>query len=191
MMEMTEAANILHNAGEQSLVLMDEVGRGTSTFDGLALAFAIARHLLEQNRSYTLFATHYFELTRLAEEFSQIANVHLRAVEHKHSIVFLHAVNEGPASQSYGLQVAALAGVPESAIRTARKYLVKLEQGSVKRQPQGDLFAGATPPQSTQQEHPALARLQAIAPDELSPRQALEQLYEMKKMMQKDSWPKE
>jgi DNA mismatch repair protein MutS len=194
MMEMTEAANILHNAGEQSLVLMDEVGRGTSTFDGLALAFAIARHLLEQNRSYTLFATHYFELTRLAEEFPQIANVHLRAVEHKHSIVFLHSVNEGPASQSYGLQVAALAGVPESAIRTARKYLVKLEQGSVKRQPQGDLFAGATPLQSTQQEHPALARLQAIAPDELSPRQALEQLYEMKKMVQKDkkdSWPKE
>jgi DNA mismatch repair protein MutS len=191
MMEMTEAANILHNAGEQSLVLMDEVGRGTSTFDGLALAFAIARHLLEKNRSYTLFATHYFELTRLAEEFPQIANVHLRAIEHKHSIVFLHAVNEGPASQSYGLQVAALAGVPESAIRTARKYLVKLEQGNVKRQPQGDLFAGAALPESTQREHPALTRLQAIAPDELSPRQALEQLYEMKKMMQKDSQPKE
>jgi DNA mismatch repair protein MutS len=189
MMEMTEAANILNNASEQSLVLMDEVGRGTSTFDGLALAFAIARHLLEKNRSYTLFATHYFELTRLAEEFPQATNVHLRAVEHKHAIVFLHAVNEGPASQSYGLQVAALAGVPESVIRTARKYLVKLEQGSVTRQPQRDLFARAVPERTS--DHPVLARLQAIAPDELSPRQALEQLYEMKKMMQKNSREKE
>jgi DNA mismatch repair protein MutS len=187
MMEMTEAANILNNASEQSLVLMDEVGRGTSTFDGLALAFAIARHLLEKNRSYTLFATHYFELTRLAEEFPQIANIHLRAVEHKHSIVFLHAVNEGPASQSYGLQVAALAGVPESVIGTARKYLVKLEQGSVARQPQRDLFAGAEAEIRFQPEHPVLTRLQAIAPDELSPRQALEQLYEMKKMIQKNN----
>ena len=106
MVEMTEAANILHNASAQSLVLMDEVGRGTSTFDGLALAFAIARYLLEKNRSYTLFATHYFELTSLADEFPQAANVHLDAVEHKHHIVFLHAVTEGPASQSYGLQVA-------------------------------------------------------------------------------------
>ena len=116
----------------------------------------------------------------------QAANVHLRAVEHKHSIVFLHAVNEGPANQSYGLQVAALAGVPESVIKTARKYLVKLEQESVVRQPQRDLFAGALP-ESTQSEHPVLKRLQAMAPDELSPRQALEQLYEMKKMMQKSS----
>ena len=138
MMEMTEAAIILHNASAQSLVLMDEVGRGTSTFDGLALAFAIARHLVEKNRSYTLFATHYFELTRLAEEFTEAANVHLQAVEHKHAIVFLHAVNEGPASQSYGLQVAALAGVPDSVISIARKYLVRLEQGSIARQPQGD-----------------------------------------------------
>ncbi|MDP2851787.1 MAG: DNA mismatch repair protein MutS, partial [Gallionella sp.] len=112
MVEMTEAANILHNATEKSLVLVDEIGRGTSTFDGLALAYAIARHLLEKNRSYTLFATHYFELTRLAEEFAQLANVHLAAIEHQHSIVFLHSVNEGAASQSYGLQVAALAGVP-------------------------------------------------------------------------------
>jgi DNA mismatch repair protein MutS len=166
---------------------MDEVGRGTSTFDGLALAFAIARHLLEKNCSYTLFATHYFELTRLVEEFPQAANVHLRAVEHKHSIVFLHAVNEGPASQSYGLQVAALAGVPESVIGTARKYLVKLEQGSVARQPQRDLFARAEAEIRFRPEHPVLARMQAIAPDELSPRQALEQLYEMKKMMQKNN----
>ena len=112
MVEMTEAANILHNATGTSLVLMDEVGRGTSTFDGMALAVAIARHLVEASRSYTLFATHYFELTRLAEEYRQVANVHLDAVEHKDKIVFLHAVEEGPASQSYGIQVAQLAGVP-------------------------------------------------------------------------------
>ena len=130
MLEMNEAANILHNASSQSLVLMDEVGRGTSTFDGLALALAIARYLLEKNGSYTLFATHYFELTQLAEEFPQVANVHLRAVEHKHRIVFLHAINDGPASQSYGLQVAALAGVPAPVIKTARQYLAKLEKDS-------------------------------------------------------------
>jgi DNA mismatch repair protein MutS len=129
MVEMTEAANILHNATDRSLVLVDEIGRGTSTFDGLALAYAIARHLLELNRSYTLFATHYFELTRLAEEFKQLANVHLAAIEHQHTIVFLHSVNEGAASQSYGLQVAALAGVPGSVIRNAKKELVKLEIG--------------------------------------------------------------
>ncbi|HEV7930042.1 MAG TPA: DNA mismatch repair protein MutS, partial [Nitrosospira sp.] len=143
MLEMNEAANILHNASSQSLVLMDEVGRGTSTFDGLALALAIARYLLEKNGSYTLFATHYFELTQLAEEFAQVANVHLRAVEHKHHIVFLHAVNEGPASQSYGLQVAALAGVPASVIKMARQYLSKLEKETVGRHPQQDLFSDA------------------------------------------------
>src|SRR5690606_39224994 len=104
--------NILHTAGPTSLVLMDEVGRGTSTLDGLALAFAIARYLLEENRSYTLFATHYFELTQLADEYAEAVNVHLDAVEHKQRIIFLHTVTDGPASQSYGLQVAALAGVP-------------------------------------------------------------------------------
>jgi DNA mismatch repair protein MutS len=187
MMEMTEAANILHNASAQSLVLMDEIGRGTSTFDGLALALAIARYLLEKNRSYTLFATHYFELTRLAEEFAQAINVHLDAVEHKHHIVFLHAVTEGPASQSYGLQVAALAGVPESVIRTARKYLVKLEQETVDKQLQGDLFSGTTPAaKATPPEHPALTLLSTIQPDELSPRQALEKLYALKKTIEKE-----
>ncbi|MGH8685775.1 MAG: DNA mismatch repair protein MutS [Nitrosospira sp.] len=181
MMEMTEAANILHNASAQSLVLMDEVGRGTSTFDGLALAFAIARYLLEKNRSYTLFATHYFELTRLAEEFAQAANVHLQAVEHKHHIVFLHAVNEGPASQSYGLQVAALAGVPEPAILTARKYLVKLEQESVDRQSQRDLFSDTVVvSKESRPEHAVLTLLHTIQPDELSPKQALEKLYALK-----------
>ena len=140
MVEMTEASNILHNATEKSLVLVDEIGRGTSTFDGLALAHAIARHLLEKNRSYTLFATHYFELTRLNEQFAQLANVHLKAIEHQHSIVFLHSVNEGAASQSYGLQVAALAGVPNEVIKNARKQLRLLEQQSVMQNPQGDLF---------------------------------------------------
>lgn len=196
MMEMTEAANILHNATAQSLVLMDEIGRGTSTFDGLALAFAIARYLLEKNRSYTLFATHYFELTRLAEEFAHAANIHLDAVEHKHHIVFLHAIKEGPASQSYGLQVAALAGVPEPVIKTARRYLVKLEQESIGRQPVGsqlqrDLFSQEPAMKQIKEspesppEHPVLALLRAIVPDELSPKQALEELYALKKAAEK------
>ncbi len=190
MMEMTEAANILHNATAQSLVLMDEIGRGTSTFDGLALAFAIARYLLKNNGCYTLFATHYFELTRLAEEFAQAANVHLRAVEHKHHIVFLHAVEEGAASRSYGLQVAALAGVPEQVISTAKKYLAKLEEEAVDRHPQQDLFSAASTgaregPQALP-EHPVLKLLRAIVPDELSPKQALEELYALKKAAERD-----
>src|SRR5205814_9385430 len=119
---------------------MDEVGRGTSTFDGLALAWAIARHLVEKNRSLSLFATHYFELTRLALEHKEVANVHLDAVEHKDSVVFLHAVEEGPASQSYGLQVAALAGVPKAVVKRARKYLQMLEDASPTRGNQDDLF---------------------------------------------------
>jgi DNA mismatch repair protein MutS len=185
MVEMTETANILHNATAQSLVLMDEVGRGTSTFDGLALAFAIARHLLTRNRSFTLFATHYFELTKLAEEFKQIQNVHLDAVEYKHRIVFLHKVAAGPASQSYGLQVAALAGVPDPVIKLARKHLIKLEQESVKKESQLDLFSVSIPEQQqdSPQEHPVIAMLQNLSPDELSPRQALEQLYLLKKAL--------
>ena len=182
MVEMTEAANILHNATDKSLVLVDEIGRGTSTFDGLALAYAIARHLLERNRSYTLFATHYFELTRLAEEFKQLANVHLAAVEHQHSIVFLHSVNEGAASQSYGLQVAALAGVPNSVIRSAKKQLVKLEQNSAAQNPQGDLFAAA-PETPEPEEHPLLLALRDLQPDEMSPKEALERIYQLKKLM--------
>jgi len=142
MVEMTESAAILHTATDQSLVLMDEIGRGTSTFDGLALAWAIARHLLGHNRSYTLFATHYFELTQLPDEFPQCANVHLSAVEHGEGIVFLHAVQDGPASQSYGLQVAQLAGVPMPVIRAARKHLALLEQQALDPSaPQLDLFA--------------------------------------------------
>jgi len=182
MVEMTEAANILHNATEKSLVLVDEIGRGTSTFDGLALAYAIARHLLEINRSYTLFATHYFELTRLAEEFKQLANVHLAAVEHQHSIVFLHSVNEGAASQSYGLQVAALAGVPNSVIRSAKKQLVKLEQNSAAQNPQGDLFAAA-PEAPEPEEHPLVSALRDLQPDEMSPKEALERIYQLKRLV--------
>ncbi len=184
MVEMTEAANILHNATERSLVLVDEIGRGTSTFDGLALAYAIARHLLEKNRSYTLFATHYFELTRLAEEFAQLANVHLAAIEHQHSIVFLHSVNEGAASQSYGLQVAALAGVPNDVIRAAKKQLLKLEQNSAAQNPQGDLFdhKPVIEPEEPE-EHPLVSALRDVQPDELSPREALEKLYQLKKLV--------
>ncbi|MCA3191238.1 MAG: DNA mismatch repair protein MutS [Cupriavidus sp.] len=196
MVEMTEAAGILHNATPSSLVLMDEIGRGTSTFDGLALAWAIARHLLSHNRSHTLFATHYFELTQLPQEFPQAANVHLSAVEHGDGIVFLHAVQDGPASQSYGLQVAQLAGVPQPVIRAARKHLAWLEQQSADATPtpQMDLFAApATPPDDDDIEpgataapaeqaaaREALKALIDIDPDSLSPRDALEALYRLK-----------
>lgn len=180
MVEMTESAAILHNATERSLVLMDEVGRGTSTFDGLALAWAIARHLVERNRSLTLFATHYFELTRLALEYRELANVHLDAVEHKESIVFLHALEEGPASQSYGLQVAALAGVPGNVIRAAKKHLQTLEQASLVRGGQPDLFG--TAPAAEPQPHPAIELLDSIKPDELSPKEALDLLYKLKRL---------
>ena len=183
MVEMTEAASILHGATENSLVLMDEVGRGTSTFDGMALAFAIARHLLEKNRGYALFSTHYFELTRLAEDYTECANVHLDAVEHGHRIVFLHAVEDGPASQSYGIQVAALAGIPGSVIRDAKRRLRQLENREVNAGPQADLFA-ASPEPVEAEPHPALDALRTLDPDELSPREALEKLYELKRAAQ-------
>ena len=131
MVEMTETANILHNATEHSLVLMDEVGRGTSTYDGLALAWAAAEHLSTQNQALCLFATHYFELTRMADEFPGVRNVHLDAVEHDGRIVFMHQVREGAASKSYGIQVAELAGLPAMALNTARAHLDTLEQSSV------------------------------------------------------------
>jgi DNA mismatch repair protein MutS len=184
MVEMTETANILHNATAQSLVLMDEIGRGTSTFDGLALAYAIACHLLKKNQSYTLFATHYFELTKLEAEFRQAKNVHLEAIEHKHHIVFLHKVSEGAASKSYGLQVAKLAGVPAPVIKAAKKHLIKLE--SSEKKPQLELFSTIseifeeTPPQ-----HPVVEMVETMKPDELSPRQALEKLYSLKKAVDK------
>jgi len=182
MVEMTESASILHNSTPTSLVLMDEVGRGTSTFDGLALAWAIARHLVERNRSLSLFATHYFEMTRLALEYKEVANVHLDAVEHKDTVVFLHAVEEGPASQSYGLQVAALAGVPKEVIRRARKYLELLEESAVSRGGQDDLFAKTKTVEPEPAVDPLREALGGVNPDELSPREALELLYRLKKL---------
>lgn len=182
MVEMTEAAYILHHATPQSLVLMDEIGRGTSTYDGLALAWAIARHLIERNGCYTLFATHYFELTALAAEFRQVANVHLDAVEHKDHIVFLHSVEEGPASRSYGLQVAQLAGVPAAVIRSARKRLAGLEAAAAAQVPQGDLFSGSTAPPApaVAEPHPAVDALRDCDPDALTPRDALDLLYRLR-----------
>ncbi|WP_205881939.1 DNA mismatch repair protein MutS [Leeia aquatica] len=187
MVEMTETANILHNASEHSLVLMDEVGRGTSTFDGLALAYAIVRQLVEKNRSYTLFATHYFELTRLSQDYPQLANVHLDAVEHKDTVVFLHSVKDGPASQSYGLAVAQLAGVPASVIRVARRHLQQLEAMSIGAGgPQADLFATLPPADEplAAEPHPAMQALQQLDPDALTPREALEQLYRLQQLLQ-------
>jgi len=180
MVEMTEAAAILNGATEKSLVLMDEIGRGTSTFDGVALAFAIARHLIEKNRAWTLFSTHYFELTRLAQDYPLCANVHLDAVEHGHKIVFLHAVEEGPASQSYGVQVAALAGMPAAVVREARRRLTMLENRDVGSLNQPDLFASTPPP--LEPPHPALDALRDVNCDELSPREALEKLYQLNKL---------
>ncbi|HTP62063.1 MAG TPA: DNA mismatch repair protein MutS [Burkholderiales bacterium] len=181
MVEMTESANILHNATASSLVLMDEIGRGTSTFDGLALAWAIGRFLLEKNKALTLFATHYFELTRLALDYKTAANIHLDAVEHGDSIVFLHAVEEGPADRSYGLQVAALAGVPKPVIRQAKKHLDLLEQQSLERGGQNDLFAKTEEAKEPETDELRDA-LQAVNPDELTPREALELLYRLKKL---------
>ncbi|HJV27822.1 MAG TPA: DNA mismatch repair protein MutS [Aromatoleum sp.] len=183
MVEMTEASAILHGATEQSLVLMDEIGRGTSTFDGLALAFAIARHLLDKNRCQTLFSTHYFELTRLNSDYPECANVHLDAVEHAHRIVFLHALEEGPASQSYGIEVAALAGIPGAVIRDAKRRLRALENREVGTGPQPDLFAALPEPEEEKLSHPVLTALADIDPDSLSPREALEHLYSLKRMV--------
>ncbi|NNF62524.1 MAG: DNA mismatch repair protein MutS [Gammaproteobacteria bacterium] len=181
MVEMTETANILHNATDQSLVLMDEVGRGTSTFDGLSLAWAVAHHIASKVGAFTLFATHYFELTSLAEELGPVANVHLDATEHADELVFLHSVREGPANQSYGLQVARLAGVPRSLIERARSYLKELEQKvSAQDGPQTELplFAASQAPEPSA----VLDKLSRIDPDELTPRQALDVLFELKKL---------
>ncbi|AOX99335.1 DNA mismatch repair protein MutS [Jeongeupia sp. USM3] len=183
MVEMTETANILNNASEHSLVLMDEVGRGTSTFDGLALAWSIARQLIDKNRAYTLFATHYFELTRLAQDYPVVANVHLDAVEHKDRIVFLHAVQEGPASQSYGVAVAQLAGVPREVIRQAKRKLAELEQASPGQAHQGDLFSAPIEPIQEPEAHPLVEKMTDVDPDDLSPRAALALIFELKAML--------
>lgn len=176
MVEMTEAANILNNATDQSLVLMDEIGRGTSTFDGLSLAWACAHHLLTINKSLTTFATHYFEMTSLANDFEHASNVHIDAVEHGDEIVFLHTVKPGPANQSYGLQVAQLAGIPRSVIQNAKQRLTLLERNSANEpsvQTQLELQV------ETRIDHPVIDQLRALKPDELSPKQALNLLYEL------------
>ena len=193
MVEMTETANILHNASSHSLVLMDEIGRGTSTFDGLSLAYAVARHMADKLRACTLFATHYFELTALADEIDGCANVHLDATEHADSLVFLHALKEGPANRSFGLQVAQLAGVPREVIGEARRYMALLEAGSLASQRAAGaaqaelpLFAPATAPPAAEPAASTLdalrLRLAAIEPDELTPRRALELLYELRQL---------
>jgi DNA mismatch repair protein MutS len=186
MVEMVEAANILNNATPQILVLLDEIGRGTSTYDGLSLAWACAAHLAGGVRAFTLFATHYFELTALPEQFDGVANVHLEAVEHANRIVFMHRVRPGPANRSYGLQVAALAGVPRAVIDNARTMLESLEADSnaratATRQAQMPLFDQAnTPPPS---DHRLRALLDAVDPDSLSPKEALEMLYKLKALL--------
>jgi DNA mismatch repair protein MutS len=187
MVEMTETANILNNATADSLVIMDEIGRGTSTYDGLSLAWACAEHLAQQG-SYTLFATHYFELTSLAEAHEAVSNVHLDATEHNGKLVFLHAVKDGPANQSYGLQVAALAGVPKEVITQARHKLEELETIAAQQQAQPQQFGLFDAPQKTnnrkaaeQKEPSELEKTLAdINPDEMTPREALDALYALK-----------
>jgi DNA mismatch repair protein MutS len=192
MVEMTETANILHNATERSLVLMDEVGRGTSTYDGLSLAWAAARHLATKVRAFTLFATHYFELTALADEIDGVRNVHLDATEHGDGIVFLHAVKPGPASRSYGLAVAQLAGVPREVITAARRRLESLEAArdaaaAASSGPQGQLpfFASsaAAEPAPDPVAETLRAELERLDPDALSPRAALDALYTLRKLL--------
>ncbi len=193
MLEMTETANILNNATDESLVLMDEVGRGTSTFDGLSLAWACAAFIAANIRAFTLFATHYFELTSLASETPGVVNVHVEAVEHSDQLVFLHSVKEGPANQSYGLQVAALAGIPKSVTTQARRYLTELERERdalrTNASPQHELplfarsptaapvYAPAPTPDS-----PALLALRRLDPNSLSPREALDLLFRLQEL---------
>ncbi len=196
MVEMTETANILHNATEKSLVLLDEIGRGTSTFDGLSLAWAVAKQLLDKNKALTLFATHYFELTRIVDDAKQAANVHLSATEHGQGqdkkLVFLHKVEEGAALMSYGIQVAQLAGIPKSVVQLAKRKLAQLEQLQMQSSRLGDsqhdLFAGGqanTEPIADNLPPNVQALLDAIEqvqPDDLTPKQALEWLYQLKKL---------
>ncbi|MDQ7091477.1 MAG: DNA mismatch repair protein MutS [Methylococcales bacterium] len=181
MVEMSETANILHNATANSLILMDEIGRGTSTFDGLSLAWAAAEHLAKVTKAFTLFATHYFELTTLADEHKTIYNLHLDAKEHGDKIIFLHAVKEGAANQSYGLHVAALAGVPRSVIEQAKLKLQHLENNAYQEQ-QIEIDDGQVDLFSAQAHHPVLSLLAKIDPDEITPRKALDLLYRFKNL---------
>ncbi|MDH5446649.1 MAG: DNA mismatch repair protein MutS [Gammaproteobacteria bacterium] len=181
MVEMTETANILHNATEQSLVLMDEIGRGTSTFDGLALAWAAAEYLASELRAYTLFATHYFELTALPEQFAEVQNVHLDASEQDHHIIFLHSVKPGPASKSYGLQVASLAGVPERVIKQAEHKLQELEQEASHHSASSHPLVDE-PLTPNRYPDKLMDYLAELDPDQTSPKQALDILYKIKQL---------
>ncbi|MDB9757205.1 DNA mismatch repair protein MutS, partial [Pseudomonadales bacterium] len=200
MVEMTETAHILHNATANSLVLLDEIGRGTSTYDGLALAWACAAHLADKAQSMTLFATHYFELTSLPGRYAGVGNVHLSAREHAGDIVFLYQVKQGPASQSYGIQVAKLAGVPASVLAIARKRLASLEQGN-NNPLQTDLFSASNSGFDSgheealvnevhelvsDQELATLEQLKGADIDDLTPREALSLLYELKNSLSSD-----
>jgi DNA mismatch repair protein MutS len=179
---MTEAAQILHAATPQSLVLMDEIGRGTSTFDGLALASGIAAYLHDRSQAYTLFATHYFELTEFPARHHAAVNWHVSATESGSDIVFLHELQPGPASRSYGIQVARLAGMPASVVNHARHALVSLESQQRNAREQVDLFE--PPPQPLETPRSAVeAALAQIDPDALSPREALDALYELRKKL--------
>jgi DNA mismatch repair protein MutS len=189
MVEMAEAAAILATATPESLVLMDEIGRGTSTFDGLALASSIAGHLHDRCRAFTLFATHYFELTAFPEHHHQALNVHVSAVESGQDVVFLHQIEPGPASRSYGVAVAKLAGMPAAVLKDARTRLDALEARQREGQAQADLFAlepttsGSTEGESHAADSQVRALAEALAtiePDHLSPREALEALYRLK-----------
>ena len=185
MVEMSETANILHNATEQSLVLMDEIGRGTSTFDGLSLAWACAEKLVRDIKAYTLFATHYFELTELPTRYDNAENIHLDAIEHGDKIVFLHQVKAGAANQSYGLQVAQLAGVPNDVIKAARQKLSSLEAGRVlstgETSPQADLFTAPDQVKEASEVEKALAKLNL---DDLTPKQAMDELFRLSDILE-------
>lgn len=186
MVEMTETANILHNATADSLVLMDEIGRGTSTYDGLSLAWSCAEYLTNQIKAYTLFATHYFELTTLADQHAHLANVHLDAIEHGDSIVFMHSVQDGAANRSYGLQVAALAGVPKPVIRAAKIKLHELERQSLTQDNSsktGEAAIMADMSELAVPEHPAIDELAAVNVDNMTPKQALDFLYRLKEII--------
>jgi DNA mismatch repair protein MutS len=183
MLEMTEAAAIVHGATETSLVLMDEIGRGTSTFDGLALAAAIATQLHDRNKSFTLFATHYFELTDFPREHARAINVHVGAVESGHDIVFLHQIEPGPASRSYGVQVARLAGMPPALIRQARATLEALEAKAEAGHAQVDLFAAPPVPAHAPEPSAVEQALAALDPDTLAPREALDALYRLRALL--------
>ena len=196
---MSETAYILHHATEQSLVLMDEVGRGTSTFDGLALAQAIAEHLLQKNKSFSLFATHYFELTRLPEAHATAVNMHLSALEQGQDIVFLHHIEPGPASKSYGIAVAKLAGLPNRALKAAQKHLNDLENQAAANRPQLDIFSAMPSENRADEVEPEIEpvchaqtdelaeALVQIQPDNLTPREALDALYRLKEICNKVS----